>query len=133
MTKITKLLIAITLLIAATEIYGQEKCNYYCHNGTVVKAINDNASKGHEAHGDIFLGDCDTFTGVVGGACGVLSAEEFDWNAPLPYGKKYYVTNMIGQIIQKGVVSEGFKDSLPKQEVLFIKIKGYKLKKIIKN
>ena len=125
--------ITILLLFVGLFTQAQDKCNFYCHNGTVVKAINDNATKGHEKHGDIFLGTCETFTGVVGGACNVLTAKEFDFSAKLPIGKKYVIINAIGQQIQKGRVTDSFLKELPKDELLFIKINGYKLKKIIKN
>lgn len=132
MKRTTKILIAIALILCAIGLNAQEKCNIYCHNGTVVKAINDNAVNGHEVHGDLFLGDCDAFTGVIGGACEVLSAPTFDFSQPLPLGKKYFMINAIGQIVKKGVVDEYFIRDLPKDELIFIKIRGYKLKKIIR-
>ena len=123
------------LLIFTAFGYGQNssKCNFLCHNNTVVKATNAEALNGHLKHGDILLGDCETFTGNVGGACGVLSAPDYDFSQPLPIGKKYFIINMIGQVVSKGRVESNFFDTLPKNEVLYIKISGYKLKKIIIN
>lgn len=132
MKKTAKLLIAAMLLIAAAEVAAQEKCNYVCHNNTVIKTLNNNAFEGHLHHGDIFLGTCEDFTGEVGGACNVLTAPNFDFKQPLPLGKKYFIINPIGQIIKKGRVTEDFIKELPKDQLIFIKINGYKLKKIYK-
>lgn len=132
MNRITKLLIAASLMIAAAEVAAQEKCNFVCHNKTVIKVLNDNALQGHLQHGDLFLGSCDDFTGNIGGACGVLSAPDFDFKAPLPIGKKYFIINAIGQIVKKGRVEETFLDKLPVGQLYFLKINGYKLKKFIK-
>lgn len=133
MNKTTKLLIAGMLIIAAAEVAAQEKCNFVCHNKTVIKTLNDNALQGHLRHGDLFLGSCDDFTGEVGGACGVLKAPNFDFNAPLPIGNKYFVINSIGQIVKEGRITENFIKNMPSGQVYFLKIKGYKLKKFYKD
>ncbi len=117
------------LLLFTTIITAQEKCNFVCHQSTVIKVLNDNSLYGHLQHGDLFLGTCETFTGNVGGACGVLSAPRFDFKAPLPIGNKYFLINSIGQIVRQGKVTESFINDMPKGQVYFLKIKGYKLKK----
>jgi len=134
MNKTIKLLIAASLLIAAAEVAAQdEKCNFVCHNNTVIKVLNDNALQGHLQHGDLFLGSCEDFTGNIGGACGVLSAPDFDFKAILPIGKKYFVINSIGQIVKEGKIDKNFINDMPSGQVYFLKIKGYKLKKFYKN
>lgn len=125
----TLLLLLFTTIITAQN----EKCNFVCHQNTVIKVLNDSALNGHLQHGDLFLGSCEDFTGNVGGACGVLSAPKFDFNAPLPIGNKYFVINSIGQIVKEGRITESFIEDMPTGQVYFLKIKGFKLKKFIKN
>lgn len=126
-------IIALLIMLTTLSLTAQEKCNFYCHNGTVVKAVNDNAINGHEAHGDTFLGTCETFTGVEGGACEVLSADDYDFSRPLPIGKKYIVINLIGQVIKEGKVDSNFIQEMPTKQVVFLKINGYKLYKFYKD
>ena len=122
------------LLFMTTGLMAQnEKCGYFCHNGTVIKALNETSVKGHIKHGDAFIGTCADANIQVGGACDVLTAEYFDFKQPLPIGEKYILIDNIGRVRKEGRVEADFLQSLPKNQVFFIKIKGYKLKKLIIN
>ncbi len=126
------LLILLTLLISLFVTAQQEKCNFYCHNGKVVKQLNDNSVGGHETHDDQFLGTCDDFTGEVGDSCGTLSVKKFDYTKPVPIGLRYYIYDVYGRIYQMGITDDNFVNNLPKGGFLFVKLEGYKANKIIK-
>lgn len=124
MNKITLLLLLITM-----GAYSQNKCTIVCHNGTVVKALNENSLKGHLKHGDIFLGDC-TDDLEIGSECQVLALPKVDFSKPLPIGVDYSFYDVSGRLIQKGVVDIDLFEKVPKNRFILILIDGYSVTKI---
>jgi len=78
-----------------------EFCEWVCHNGKVVKALNDTALQGHLGHGDTYLGNCEDFDGDDGDECS-LSLSLFDYSKTLKKGEKYIIYNSLGQMIKIG-------------------------------
>ena len=124
MKKITLLALLITAFASA-----QQECHFVCHQGTVVKTLNENALQGHLKHGDTYLGTCDTFTGD---SCEVLSLPKLDFTKSLPLGSGYVIYDISGRLISVGVVEGNFYEKLPKKGLYLLKVEGYKTLKFIK-
>jgi len=134
MKKSTKILIFIALLITAISINAQEKCNFVCHNGKVVKTLNETSLAGHlDGHNDVFLGTCDDFDGQEGDDCRTLSLPELDFQEFIPSGIHYFIYDTSGRLYRFGTTDQNLFKSLPKKGIFFIKIRGYKAKKIYIN
>ena len=124
MNRITKLLIAASLLIAGTAV-AQQECAIICHNGTLVKAIGGSAINGHLNHHNDILISTDCNYEIIGNECESLSLPKLDLKKQIPPGLDYYITDLWGRIYRVGKTDGNFKNSLPKGGVYFIRVKGY--------
>jgi len=132
-----KNILYILMILVTVSITAQEKCNFICHNGSVVRAFGDTATEAHILHHpqDILLGNCDTFTGEVGDECGTLSLPKLDFKVRIPNGLAYKVSDILGKIYVIGLTSGTFiadLEQLPKDIVLFLKVETYQVKKYIR-
>jgi len=133
MKKITKILIAIALLLTAISVNAQDICYVICHQGKVAKVVGFHALQGHLlGHDDDFLGFCEEYLGVIGEDCVTLSVKKINFKYPIPAGLEYTITDIIGKIRKRGVTDEKLYSSLPKQEMLFLHIKQYQTLKFYK-
>ena len=133
MKKITKILIAISLLLSAFAINAQQSCAVICHNGTLVKAIGGNAIDGHLDHHseDVLIStDCDYE--IIGNECATLSVKKINFKNPIPTGLEYTITDMLGKIRKRGETDDRLFSSLPIQEILFLNVEGYQVLKYYK-
>ena len=119
-------------LFITTFCYTQEKCNFVCHNGKVVKALNETSLNGHLQHGDIFLGRCVDFTGEVEDDCRTLLLPKLDFTKPLPIGSNYALYDISGRLLGIGVVEHNFLNRVPKKGIYLIKVDGYEIKRIVR-
>jgi len=130
-----KKIISMVIFLTVTILSGQssEKCNYVCHNGTVVKATNDASLQAHIKHGDTFLGDCSDNI-EPGTTCNLLSVKYFNMNDKLPSGLRYFIFNLKGQILKYGKTDGStlyLLSRMPQDEILFMSVEGYQTKKLV--
>jgi hypothetical protein len=64
-------------------------------------------------------------------SCAVLGEQEFEF-IQKNYGKKFEVKNILSQTLQIGVTDEYTYSNLPYQQLLFVFVEGFEVKKIIK-
>ena len=130
MKKTTKILIVIALVMTAISLNAQQNCGVVCHNGRLLTGVNPQAVEHHIGHGDTFItNDCAYVE--TGEECQSLSLPKLDFKRQIPAGLNYYIIDIYGRIYRAGTTSDNFKNMLPKGGVLFIKIEGYQVIKII--
>lgn len=61
-----------------------------------------------------------------------LSTNTFEFNSSI-IGLKYSVYNTSGQLVKSGIIDSKILESLPKNEILIVKVENYKPKKLLIN
>lgn len=63
--------------------------------------------------------------------CNVLSTPQFDINKN--YGFNYKLYNINGKLIQEGITSDNLYNTLPKYQILLLKVDGFENLKIVRS
>lgn len=126
-----KKLLLLSMLFIATSLMAQQNCGVVCHNGTLLTGVNERAVQGHITHGDTFITtDCNYVE--TGNECESLGVPKFTFKTIVEDGLEYYVYDISGKIRERGETTSRLYESLPRHQMLFLKIEGYQTYKFIK-
>lgn len=132
MEKSIKLLLTIVFLLLTFSINAQNDCGVVCHNGRLLTGVNENAIEHLVAQGAIFITiDCDYEE--TGDECSTLGLPVFEFKNIIPIGLVYYISDISGKIYKIGLTDQtSLFNILPIDHLVFLKVEGYKTKRIIK-